>query len=96
MRQILKAPVITEKATALQEKGRYTFLVDKSANKVEIKRAVEKTYGVKVEDVNTFIVAGKSKTKYTKAGVIAGRTSARKKAIVTVAEGEMIDFYGEL
>ena len=96
MRQILKAPVITEKATALQEKGRYTFLVDKSANKVEIKKAVEKTYGVKVEDVNTFIVAGKSKTKYTKAGVIAGRTSTRKKAIVTVAEGEMIDFYGEL
>lgn len=96
MKQILKAPVITEKATSLQEKGRYTFLVDKNANKVEIKKAIEKTYGVKVEDVNTFIVAGKSKTKYTKAGVIAGRTATRKKAIVTVAEGEMIDFYGEL
>lgn len=91
---ILKKPIVTEKVSALNEGGRYGFVVDKNANKVEIKKAVEKTYGVTVESVNTMVYAGKSKTKYTKSKVITGRTSSFKKAIVKVAEGDIIDFYG--
>lgn len=91
---ILKKPIVTEKVSALNEGGRYGFVVDKNANKVEIKKAVEKAYGVTVESVNTMVYAGKSKTKYTKSKVITGRTSSFKKAIVKVAEGDIIDFYG--
>jgi len=91
---ILKKPIVTEKVSALNESGKYGFVVDKDANKVEIKKAVEKAYGVTVESVNTMVYPGKSKTKYTKSKVIAGRTSSYKKAIVQVAEGEIIDFYG--
>ena len=93
---ILKRPLDTEKVSALNEKGKYGFIVDAEANKVEIKQAVEKQYGVNVEKVNTIKVMGKLKTRYTKAGVLSGRRPNYKKAIVTLAEGEVIDFYSNV
>lgn len=93
---VLKKPLVTEKVSALNEKGRYGFIVDSGANKVEIKKAVEKQYGVNVEAVNTMNVMGKLKTRYTKAGVLSGRRPNYKKAIVTLAEGEVIDFYSNV
>ena len=93
---VLKKPLVTEKVSALNEKGKYGFIVDADANKVEIKQAVEKQYGVNVEKVNTMNVMGKMKTRYTKAGVLAGRKPNYKKAIVTLAEGEVIDFYSNV
>jgi large subunit ribosomal protein L23 len=93
---VLKKPLVTEKVSALNEKGKYGFIVDADANKVEIKKAVEKQYGVNVERVNTMNVMGKLKTRYTKAGVLAGRRPNYKKAIVTLAEGEVIDFYSNV
>lgn len=95
--EILKKPLITEKASALSEKaGKYTFLVDKKANKVEIKKAVEKMYGVNVEEVNTAIIASKPKNRNTKTQIISVENRASKKAIVKVAAGEIIDFYNEI
>ncbi|KAA5549387.1 50S ribosomal protein L23 [Adhaeribacter rhizoryzae] len=91
--QILKKPLVTEKMTALNEKGKYAFEVAKTANKVEIKKAVEKLYGVTVEKVSTMRVQGKLKVKNTKAGVVSGRKPSYKKAIVSLKEGEFIDFY---
>jgi large subunit ribosomal protein L23 len=92
---ILIKPILSEKANKLSEKqNRYTFVVDRKANKLEIKKAVEQFYGVQVSEVNTIIVPSKAKSKYTKAGFIKGRKPAKKKAIVTVAEGETIDIYG--
>jgi large subunit ribosomal protein L23 len=93
---VLKKPLVTEKVSSLNEKGKYGFIVDATANKVEIKKAVEKQYGVNVEKVNTMNVMGKLKTRYTKAGVLAGRKPNYKKAIVTLAEGEVIDFYSNV
>lgn len=93
---VLKKPLVTEKVSALNEKGKYGFIVDMDANKVEIKKAVEKQYGVNVEKVNTMNVMGKLKTRYTKAGVLSGRKVNYKKAIVTLAEGEVIDFYSNV
>lgn len=93
---VLKKPLVTEKVSALNEKGKYGFIVDAGANKVEIKKAVEKQYGVNVEQVNTMNVMGKLKTRYTKAGVLSGRKPNYKKAIVTLAEGEVIDFYSNV
>ncbi len=93
---VLIKPVVTEKVSALNEKGKYGFIVDRKANKVEIKKAVEQMYGVTVEDVNTMVYLGKKKTRYTKSRVISGRTPSFKKAIVTVAEGDVIDFYSEI
>ena len=93
---ILKKPLVTEKVSALNEKGKYGFFVDINANKVEIKKAVEKQYGVNVEKVNTLNVMGKQKTRYTKTGILAGRKPAYKKAIVTLAQGEVIDFYSNV
>jgi len=90
---VLKKPLVTEKVSALNEKGKYGFVVDIKANKIQIKQAVEEMYGVTVEDVNTMRYQGKSKSRFTKSRVISGRTNAFKKAIVTVAEGEVIDFY---
>lgn len=90
---VLIKPLVTEKLSALNEKGRFAFLVDRDANKVEIKRAVEQMYGVTVESVNTMIAASKPKNRYTKSQVVNGRTATYKKAIVKVAEGEFIDFY---
>jgi large subunit ribosomal protein L23 len=93
---VLKKPLVTEKVSALNEKGKYGFIVDADANKVEIKNAVEKQYSVNVAKVNTMNVMGKLKTRYTKAGVLAGRRPSYKKAIVTLAEGEVIDFYSNV
>jgi large subunit ribosomal protein L23 len=94
---IIQKPIVTEKMTQLNEKfNRVGFVVDKKANKVEIKKAVEDFYNVKVLDVNTVSYSGKSKSRYTKAGFIQGRTSAFKKAIVTLAEGDSIDFYSNI
>ncbi|KWW29490.1 MAG: large subunit ribosomal protein L23 [bacterium P3] len=77
-------------------RNRYGFIVVKDANKIEIKKAVEAFYNVKVIDVNTMNYSGKRKSRYTKAGFISGRTNAFKKAIVTLAEGDTIDFYSNI
>jgi large subunit ribosomal protein L23 len=91
---VLVRPVITEKVNLQMEKnGRYTFVVDKKANKLEIKKAVETFYGVKVADVNTVVVPGKAKSRFTKAGVLTGEKPSYKKAIVTLLEGETIDLF---
>lgn len=94
---ILLKPIVTEKMTAQGENlNRFGFVVDKRANKIQIKGAVEEMYGVTVESVNTMVYAGKSKSKYTKTGMIHGRTNSFKKAIVTLADGETIDFYSNI
>lgn len=93
---VLVKPLVTEKASSLNEKGQYGFIVDKNANKVEIKQEIEKMYGVTVESVNTMVYLGKKKTRYTKSRVLSGRRPSFKKAIVTVADGEVIDFYSEI
>lgn len=94
---ILVKPVISEKSNKLSEKSNiYTFRVGRKANKLEIKKAVEDFYGINVVEVNTVVVPSKSKSRFTKAGVISGRKPAYKKAYVTVAEGENIDLYGTL
>ena len=93
---ILKKPLITEKVSAFNEKGVYGLIVDKKANKVEIKKEVEKTYGVTVNSVNTMRYAGKRKTRYTKSGMSRGKQPAYKKALVTLKEGEVIDFYSNI
>ena len=94
---ILIKPIVTEKMTAQGEDfNRYGFVVAKEANKLEIKQAVEELYNVKVSEVNTMRYAGKRKQRYTKSGVTVGRTSSYKKAVVTLAEGEVIDFYSNI
>ena len=95
--EILLKPIVTEKMTSQGEKfNRYGFLVARKANKLQIKKAVEELYGVNVESVNTINYAGKSKSRYTKSGVMKGRTAATKKAVVTLAKGETIDFYSNI
>ena len=95
--EVLVKPILTEKANAQQEKLRkYAFKVNRKANKLEIKKAVEDFYGVSVVDVNTTVIPGKNKTRYTKAGFIQGQKPAFKKALVTVAEGESIDLYSNI
>ncbi len=94
---IIKKPIITEKMTEISEnQNRYGFIVDKRANKLQIKTAVKEIYGVEVATVNTMNYSGKSKSRYTKAGFITGKTNSYKKAIVTLAEGETIDFYSNI
>ncbi|MFL1895751.1 50S ribosomal protein L23 [Aquimarina sp. W85] len=94
---ILIKPIITEKATSDSELfNRYGFQVDKKANKVQIKKAVEAAYGVSVTKVRTINVRPDRKTRFTKTGMITGKTNAIKKAIVQVAEGEVIDLYSNL
>ncbi len=90
---ILIKPLVTEKVNASTDKGIYGFVVDKSANKVEIKRAIEKTYNVSVESVNTLITSSKSKSKFTKKGFTQGKSKQIKKAFIKVSKGEVIDFY---
>ena len=95
--KIINKPLITEKMTALTEQeNRYGFVVDSNANKLQIKEAVEKMYGVSVESVNTMNFKGKLKSRFTKAGWVSGRTNKFKKAIVTLAEGDSIDFYSNI
>jgi large subunit ribosomal protein L23 len=94
---ILLKPIITEKLTGQGETfGRYGFLVDKRANKLEIRAAVEKMYNVKVESVNTQQYIGKVKTRNTTRGVAVGRVNRGKRAYVTLRKGEVIDFYASI
>ena len=91
-------PLVTEKMTAISEKqnNKFGFIVLPSANKIEIKKEIEAKYNVNVVSVNTMNYAGKRKSRYTRTGVIKGRTKAFKKAIVTLKEGETIDFYSNI
>ena len=94
---IIVKPIITEKITKEGEVfNRFGFVVDGKANKVQIKKAVEATYGVSVVSVNTMNVRPDRTTKYTKSGLISGKSNAYKKAIVQVQEGETIDFYNNI
>ena len=94
---ILFRPIVTEKMTGQGDKfNRYGFLVDKRANKLQIKKAVEELYGVTVESVNTMRYSGKIKTRNTRTGLLKGRTTATKKAVVTLSEGSKIDFYSNI
>ena len=93
---ILVKPILTEKGAALNETGKFGFVVNKKANKFQIKNEIEKRYGVVVEQVNTMVSIGKSKSRYTKAGVISGKTSSYKKAIVKLKDGDFIDFYSTI
>lgn len=94
---ILIKPIVTEKMTEQGESlNRYGFVVRKDANKEQIKKAVETLYNVSVASVNTMVYGGKTKSRYTKGGVISGRTAAFKKAVVTLTEGDSIDFYSNI
>lgn len=90
-------PLVTEKMTGITEKlNKFGFIVDSSANKLQIKAEVEALYNVTVVDVNTMVYAGKNKSRYTKSGMVRGRTNRYKKAVVTLKEGDTIDFYSNL
>jgi large subunit ribosomal protein L23 len=94
---ILVKPIVTEKMTAQGERfNRYGFVVRREATKHQIKQAVESLYKVSVESVNTMVYAGKIKSRFTKAGLISGKTTSYKKAIVTLTKGESIDFYSNI
>ena len=94
---ILIKPIVTEKMTVQGEKlNRYGFIVDRDANKLQIKAAVEQAYNVTVADVNTNNYHGKKKSRYTKAGMLNGRTNHYKKAYVTLAGEDKIDFYANI
>lgn len=95
---IIIKPIVTEKQTAVTEKmpNRFGFRVFPDANKLEIKKAVEEMYNVSVESVNTMNYSGKRKSRYTKSGIINGKQAAYKKAIVTLKEGEVIDFFSNI
>ncbi len=94
---IIIKPIVTEKLTVQGEKlNRYGFIVDREANKLQIKAAVEQIYNVTVADVNTVNYHGKRKSRYTKAGMLTGRTNHYKKAYVTLAGEDKIDFYANI
>ncbi len=94
---VLIKPIVTEKMTSLSDKkNQYGFEVARDANKIQIKKAVEELYNVTVVSVNTINNQGKLKSRFTKAGIIEGRTKSVKKAIVTLADGENIDFYSNI
>lgn len=95
--EILQKPLITEKMSKKSDTlNQYGFVVDKRADKDQIKKAVEEAYGVTVEAVNTMRYAGKVKSRNTKAGLITGKTNSFKKAIISVKKGEQIDFYSNI
>jgi len=95
--EILLKPIVTEKMTAQGETlNRYGFIVHHKANKIQIRKAIEEMYGVTVDSVNTMRYAGKEKSRYTRSGLISGKTNSYKKAIVTLAEGDTIDFYSNI
>lgn len=95
--EILIKPIVTEKMTGQAEGlNRYGFIVNRNANKMQIKTAIEGLYNVSVVSVNTLIHGGKRKSRFTKAGVISGHTGISKKAIITIAKGESIDFYSNI
>lgn len=91
--KILVKPVITEKSQALSENGKYTFVVHRKANKIEIGKAIEKMYNVSVKDVNTFVMPVKVVTRSGRTGVMKGVKPSYKKAVVTLAAGETIDIF---
>ena len=94
---IIKKPVITEKMTLESEKfNRYAFVVDRKANKIQIKKAVEDQYDVVVNSVRTMVCIGKKRVRGSKSGMIVGKTSTYKKAIVQLPQGEAIDFYSNI
>ncbi|GAB4297082.1 MAG: 50S ribosomal protein L23 [Marinilabiliales bacterium] len=94
---IILKPIVTEKMNRQGEVlNRFGFIVHRKANKIEIKKAIEELYGVNVISVNTMIYPRKIKQRYTKTGLLKGKTSSYKKAIVTLAEGETIDFYSNI
>ena len=95
---IIIKPIVTEKQTAVTDKkpNRFGFRVSPDANKLEIKKAIEEMYNVSVESVNTMNYSGKRKSRYTKSGIINGKQAAYKKAIVTLKEGEVIDFFSNI
>ena len=94
---ILIKPIVTEKMTSQTEDfNRYGFLVEKKANKIQIRKAVEEVYGVTVESVNTMRYGGKKKSRFTKSGILSGKTDSYKKAIITLVEGDQIDFYSNI
>ena len=94
---VLIKPIVTEKMTGITDKfNRFGFLVRPEANKLVIKKEIEALYNVTVVDVNTMNYAGKNKSRYTKAGLVKGRTNAVKKAIVTLKGGDTIDFYSNI
>jgi large subunit ribosomal protein L23 len=94
---VLIKPIISEKSEILSDDfGKYSFVVEKSANKIQVKNAVEEMFGVNVASVNTINVPSKAKSRNTKSGVLKGSVSGYKKAIVTLSEGESIDFFGEI
>lgn len=94
---IIVKPIVTEKMTALTEKlNRYGFRVQPSANKIQITKAIQDMYNVTVVDVNTMNYRGKNKSRYTKGGMVKGSEAAFKKAIVTLKEGDVIDFYSNI
>ena len=94
---VLIKPIVTEKMTNITDQyNRFGFLVRPEANKLVIKKEIEALYNVTVVDVNTMNYAGKNKSRYTKAGLVKGRTNAVKKAIVTLKEGDTIDFYSNI
>ena len=96
-KKILIKPIITEKTERLSEKlNQVTFVVARRSNKIEIRKAIEALYSVNVESVNTMVMPARQKNRNTRAGLIKGRVSSYKKAIVTLAEGEEIDFYGDI
>ena len=94
---ILLKPIVTEKLTILGEKlNRYGFIIDKKANKIQVKNAVEDMYNVTVSAVNTMRYGGKTKSRFTKTGIVTGKKRSFKKAIVTLIEGDKIDFYSNI
>ncbi len=94
---IILKPIVTEKMTTQSENfNRFGFVVSKKANKIQIKKAIEEMYGVTVESVNTMRYGGKKKSRYTRTGIVTGKTGSFKKAIVTLAEGDTIDFYSNI
>lgn len=95
--EVIIKPILTEKMTVQGEKlNRYGFIVDPRANKLQIRNAVEQMYNVGVTEVNTINYMGKVKSRYTKAGMLTGRTNHYKKAIVTLKDGDKIDFYSNI
>lgn len=96
-KRVLVKPMITEKSEMISEsQGKYTFVVAKDANKIEIKKAIEAMYSVSVNAVNTIIVPSKARNRMTRAGYLRGRTTSYKKAIVTLQPGDAIEFFEDI
>jgi large subunit ribosomal protein L23 len=97
IRDVLIKPLVSEKsAKQSEESNTFGFVVDRRANKIEIRNAIKEMYGVDAVSINTAVIPGKSKVKYTKTGVMKGQTNAYKKAYVTLAQGDTIDFFNNI